>query len=388
MRFHVLAVPHTITSEDYSACAFTQKVLKFCKMMTARGHTIYHYGHEKSVVDCHEHITVTNDELLKKVYGDYDWKKELFKHDTNDECHKVFNENASREIGSRKQTGDFLLMFWGAGHLETAKAHAKDLICIEPGIGSFGDVVTPFAVFESYAVMHHVYAKYNRSPRFMDAVIPNYFEELTLLNREEFEQSEFKDLPYKGYALLIGRIIASKGIQLAIEACTGAGIKLVIAGQGDISKAVNPDFKYNTSEMPFAVSHVGYISPKQRSILLSGAKCLLCPSLYAEPFGGTQVEAQMAGVPVVTTDWGAFTETVEHGVTGFRCRILEHFIWAIRNVVNLDSSAIKKRAIKLYGFEKVASMYEEYFSMILKIKDDKGFYSMNPKRNQLDWLRK
>jgi glycosyltransferase involved in cell wall biosynthesis len=281
-----------------------------------------------------------------------------------------------------------LLMFWGIGHFETAKAHAKDLICIEPGIGSFGDVITPFAVFESYAVMHHVYAKYNRSPRFMDAVIPNYFEEPLLLNRQEFEESEYKYLPFKGYALMIGRVIASKGIQLAIEACTAAGIKLVIAGQGDISKAVNPDFKYNSTEMPFAVSHIGYISPHQRSILLSGAKCLLCPSLYAEPFGGSQVEAQMAGVPVVTTDWGAFSETVEHGVTGYRCRILEHFIWAIRNVVNLDSAAIKKRALALYGFDKIAKMYEEYFTMILKIKDDKGFYSMNPQRTQLDWLRK
>ena len=33
MRFHCLSVPHTITNEDYSVCAFTQKVLRFCKMM-------------------------------------------------------------------------------------------------------------------------------------------------------------------------------------------------------------------------------------------------------------------------------------------------------------------------------------------------------------------
>jgi glycosyltransferase involved in cell wall biosynthesis len=388
MRFHVLAVPHTVTSEAYSACAFTQKVLKFCKMMTSRGHTVYHYGHERSKAECFEHITVTDDALLKKVYGDYDWKKDLFKHDINDECTKTFNENASREISVRKRSGDFLLMFWGIGHLDTAKAHAKDLICVEPGIGSFGDVVTPFAVFESYAVMHHVYAKYNRTPRFMDAVVPNYFEQPTIICQEEFEKSGYKFLPYKGYALIIGRVIASKGIQLAIEACAEAGLKLVIAGQGDIKKAVNPNFEFNTSELPFAVSHVGYISPEQRNILLSGAKCLMCPSLYAEPFGGSQVEAQMAGVPVITTDWGAFAETVEHGVTGYRCRILEHFVWALRNVDQLDSDAIKKRAVALYGFDKVSSMYEEYFSMILKIKDDKGFYSKNPQRSNLDWLKR
>ena len=387
MRFHVLGVPHTVTSEEYSACAFTQKVFKFCAMMTDRGHTIFHYGHRDSTVSCHEHIAVTDDALLQKTYGSYDWKKETFKHDINDECHKVFNENAIIEIEKRKEDADFLLLFWGRGHLPTAKAFAKSLICVEPGIGSYGDVVTPFAIFESYAVMHHVYAKYSRMPRFMDAVVPNYFAKEREIPKEEFDASEYSAAPYKQYCLLIGRIITTKGIQLAIEACKIAGVKLIIAGQGSIKNAVNKTFTFEEGPLDGpGVTFVGYITTKQRSLLMSGARCLLCPSLYAEPFGGTQVEAQMTGLPVVTTDWGAFSETVEHGVTGFRCRILEHFVWAIKNVDTLDSAYIKKRAEALYGFDKVASMYEEYFSMILKIKNDKGFYSENPDRLNLDWL--
>jgi len=79
MRFHVLSIPHTITSRDYNACAYTQKVLKFGKMMTNLGHEVIHYGNEASQLICSEHVTVTTKKDLEISYGDYNWKENLFK---------------------------------------------------------------------------------------------------------------------------------------------------------------------------------------------------------------------------------------------------------------------------------------------------------------------
>jgi len=89
MRFHALGLQHTITSKEYNACAYTQKVVKFCKMMVARGHTVIHYGHEKSNLICSEHVTVITSDVYDKVYN-YNWKKEFFKFDASDEVHTDF----------------------------------------------------------------------------------------------------------------------------------------------------------------------------------------------------------------------------------------------------------------------------------------------------------
>ena len=59
MRFHCLGIPHTISNRAYAPCAFTQKVVNFCEMMTKLGHNVFHYGHQDSEVYATEHVTVT-----------------------------------------------------------------------------------------------------------------------------------------------------------------------------------------------------------------------------------------------------------------------------------------------------------------------------------------
>ena len=90
MKYHVLGLPHTVTSKEYNACAYTQKVVKFGKMMTARGHEVIHYGHEESDLICTEHVTVLSTDDWKKAYGDHDWRKHFFKYDMNDHAYKTF----------------------------------------------------------------------------------------------------------------------------------------------------------------------------------------------------------------------------------------------------------------------------------------------------------
>ena len=370
MRFHVLSLPHTITRKDYSACAFTQKALKWCKMMTRRGHIVYHYGHKDSEVECTEHVPVMFDEDLEKAYGSYDWRKTFFQHNTADHAHQMFNRRAIIEVGKRKVANDFLLCFWGYAHQPIADAH-PELIAVEPGIGCTNKPFTNQSIFESHAVMNVVYGKYDRSPHWYDAVIPNYFD------REDFE---FNATP-KDYFLFVGRLIESKGVGIAIETTKRLGVKLILAGQGNLADIVNP--------VPDHVVHIGYVEPKQRSELMRNAKALLAPTHYNEPFGGVTIEALFCGTPTITTDWGGFAENNVHGVTGYRCRTIEQFVWAAKNIDKISRKACYDWAINNFSLERVALMYEEYFETLIKIHDGSGgFYAQNNKRTELDWLKR
>lgn len=367
MRFHVLSLPHTVTRKDYSACAFTQKALKWCKMMTARGHTVYHYGHKDSEVECTEHVPVTFDEDLQKAYGNYDWRKNFFQHNVADYAHKMFNERGIVEVGKRKQPGDFLLCFWGFGHRPIADAH-PELTPVEPGIGCTNEPFTQHSIFESHAVMNVVYGKYNRSPHWYDAVIPNYFDPIDF---------EFNDTP-KEYFLFVGRIIDSKGIGIAIDVTQRIGVKLLVAGQGDLKTIRDP--------IPDHVFQVGYVEPRERSELMRNAKALIAPTHYNEPFGGVTIEALFCGTPTITTDWGGFAENNLHGITGYRCRTIEQFVWAARNIDKISRKACHEWAMNNFSLERVALMYEEYFETLSKVRTGAGFYQSNDDRTELDWL--
>ena len=374
MRFHILGLPHTVTSKEYVACAYTQKVWKFGKMMTERGHEVIHYGHEESDVPCTEHVPVTTNKDLEIAYGTYDWRKNFFKFDVNDHAYQTFYANAIREVGKRKQKNDFILPFWGSGTRPVCDAH-PDLICVEPGIGYAGGHWAKYKIFESYAIMHAYYglsAVGMCKNNFYDVVIPNYFDPDDFVFAPETKED---------YCLFLGRVYEGKGIHVAIQATERAGMKLKVAGQNNLEAC-------GYKETPAHVEFIGYADVEKRKELMSKAKVSMVASMYVEPFGGVQIENLMSGTPTITTDWGSFTENNIHGVTGYRCRTMEEFVWALKNIDRINPQDCRDWALKNFSLEKVAGMYEEFFQAVLNVHTGAGWYEENPGRTNMDYAVK
>lgn len=324
-----------------------------------------------SKINCDEFIQVLSEETLYKTYGDYDKSQSFFKHNPNDDAYKEFNKNAIYEINERKTPHDILLCT--LGNYQKPIADAVSLMTVEPGTGYSG-VFSQNKVFESYAWMHYVYGlMHQENGNWYDAVIPNYF------NVEDFPFNDKKN----DYLLYFGRIIGRKGVSLASEVAKATGNKLYVVGQGSLE---NPDEGLHLSNEKHII-YKSAVGPEEKANLMGRAKAVLMPTYYIEPFGGVNVEAQLMGTPVITTDWGAFSETVLHGKTGYRCRTFEEFCWAVDNIHLINHKNCRKWAKDNYSTDRVAEMYEEYFQRINNLFE-KGWYEENTSRKELSWLER
>lgn len=345
MRLHIVSLPHTQTTKAYNLCAYTEKVRKFCNMMTARGHEVFLYASEDNEAACKESVIC----ITKKQQEEHGFSgpQDYLKIDFNDpKLWGFYNRRVIQEIQVRLEPQDLICLI-------TASAEVKnsfpDNLTVEFGVGYKGIMNPGFRVFESYAWRNFCYGKYDLEGAFYDEVIPNYFEV------DDFPFRENKSDSY----LFVGRINANKGLSIAQDVCEKLGKELIVAGPGEFSG-------YG--------EYIGTIDTKQRGQLMSSAKALFVPTLYIPPFEGVHIEAQLCGTPVITTDFGVFAETVENGVNGYRCKNFKEFMEAAQMVDTLSPLDIAATARTTYSTETVAKQYEQYFERLMTLYSD-GFYS-------------
>jgi glycosyltransferase involved in cell wall biosynthesis len=360
MRFHLLACPNAQTTAEYELCGFNALTIRFARMLYKQGHTVYLYASEENEAPCTELVPVLSKADIQTLLNGVPYQAVWF-HPTpllwETQCGRAISA-----IAQRKQRGDFILSIGGSAHKPVFDKFAEDCFGVEYSIGYQGTFAN-YRVFESHAHRSFIQGLYkNNRGNYFDEVIPVPFE------AETFPYKRYRSSPE--YLAYVGRITESKGVALACQVAQAAGLPLKVVGHGsedDIKKLIGLGAEY-----------LGALPTKARNEVMAGARAVLCPTLYIEPFNCVAVEAQLCGTPVIASPWGGFTETIEHGHTGFRCSMFAEFVGACKEVSALDRSEIRARAVYRYSVEAIYPQYLRYFRRVAQLHGD-GFYAGFPR---------
>uniref|UniRef100_A0A6C0K6V0 Glycosyl transferase family 1 domain-containing protein n=1 Tax=viral metagenome TaxID=1070528 RepID=A0A6C0K6V0_9ZZZZ len=387
IRLHILALPHTVTNDDFSHCAYTGKVLRFPEMMMSRGFEVYHYGVEGSTTGATRdiqlmtrdewdffrvqsykflHPEVSHDNAVnhladhKSFIGDLgNWSTPLY-IEFNDRLRPILQANY------RSTKTDIVCLPFGISHDRALKD--LNMVVCESGIG-YNDSTRNYRIFESYAWLHHELAKSGKWGQNYWFVVPNYFD------ARHWPLSLTPKLNTVGF---FGRIYDGKGCHIVMEVASRMPhVQFILCGQGNPEPFMkHPNIVYKPP-----------ISGKERGEYLGSLTALLAPTMFIEPFCGVAVEAQMCGTPVLTQDYGAQTETVENLKTGVRCHTLQDYVLGVQLAIDgkFDRQYIHERAVKLYDMFEVGKKYEYTFKCIMDVHNGtNGWYSKTSHLNALN----
>jgi len=129
----------------------------------------------------------------------------------------------------------------------------------------------------------------------------------------EVTENQVPPIGQDGYALFLGRLSAEKGVAQLLEAWRQVkypGARLVIAGKGPEEEKLRA---FARDKHLSTVEFRGFLPVEAQADLWAGARFLVAPSIWEEPFGLVVLEAWAHGRPVLTSNLGSFPEMIDGG---------------------------------------------------------------------------
>lgn len=168
----------------------------------------------------------------------------------------------------------------------------------------------------------------------------------------------FIRVPKRRFTVGLGPIERGKGFHLALDAARSADMQLLLGG--DLPRTPEHQRYFQEEIRPRLDTKRRYLGPigfGRKRWMLGAARCLLAPSLTAEPCALEALEALACGTPVVAFPSGALADIVEPGVTGFLVNDVREMAEAIEAAESLDSEACRAAARARYSADGMAARY-------------------------------
>ncbi|MBS1151237.1 MAG: hypothetical protein H6Q89_2935 [Myxococcaceae bacterium] len=169
-----------------------------------------------------------------------------------------------------------------------------------------------------------------------------------------------------GYCAFIARFAPEKAPHLALLAARKAGIPIRLAGRPD---DVTRDQEYfHRKVLPLVKAKdttlVGELPHVPKVAFLAGARAMLMPLDWEEPFGLNMIEAMLVGTPVIAFGRGAVPEVVEEGVTGFIVHSVDEMAERLGQLDGFDRRACRARALERWSYRRMAADYVKIYERV------------------------
>jgi len=163
------------------------------------------------------------------------------------------------------------------------------------------------------------------------------------------DQSTRKDAG--NYFFFAGRLHKTKGVHVLIDAARRTGLPIKIAGDGPGARTLHEQAGAMTN-----VDFLGHLSHKKTLEYMRGARAVIVPSVWLEPFGLVALEPQALGVPVIASNIGGLQEVVVHGQTGLLVEPddVEQLAMAMQRLWDNPAEALRLGAL---GQRRVQTQY-------------------------------
>ncbi|HEX7936284.1 MAG TPA: glycosyltransferase family 4 protein [Paraburkholderia sp.] len=168
------------------------------------------------------------------------------------------------------------------------------------------------------------------------------------------------------YLAFLGRICPEKRVDTAIKIAAQSGLPLKIAAKVD---KVDQDYFKREIEPLLSMAHVefvGEINEAQKPEFLSGAKALLFPIDWSEPFGLVMIESMACGTPVIAFNRGSVPEVIDHGVTGYIVEDVQGAVAALQRLDELSRTEIRAQFERRFSSKTMARNYVDAYSALIE----------------------
>jgi glycosyltransferase involved in cell wall biosynthesis len=195
----------------------------------------------------------------------------------------------------------------------------------------------------------------------------------TVYNGIDIEAFKTEPNAAREYLLFVGRLGHDKGTAEAIDIAKALDLPIKLAGKIDSN-----DQSYFDEEVQPRLSsyskaeYVGEINHEQKRKLYGGARAVVYPINFDEPFGLVMAESMAAGTPIMALERGSVREIIIDKKTGIVAQSVEELIRRFPEIEKMKAQDCVDHVRKNFSVKHMVDGYEQIYADLIDKKVNRG----------------